>query len=160
MARAIIGLGANIAGSFGPPADAIVAAMARIGGVIARSRLYSSAAWPNPADPAFVNAVSLVEIQEKPEALLARLHRIEGEFGRIRSRPNAPRTLDLDIVDYAGQVSTPGETPRLPHPRMAERAFVLLPLREVAPDWVHPVIGTGIDSLIAALPRPLAATPL
>jgi 2-amino-4-hydroxy-6-hydroxymethyldihydropteridine diphosphokinase len=73
---------------------------------------------------------------------------------------NAPRPLDLDIIDYDGRVSLPGEVPVLPHPRMAERAFVLLPLAEVAPDWRHPVSHDSVAQLIAALPRPLEASPL
>ncbi len=67
------------------------------------------------------------------------LHELEGSFGRKRSEPNAPRTLDLDILDYHGRIEQ--GPPQLPHPRMEGRAFVLLPLRDVAPDWRHPVSG-------------------
>jgi 2-amino-4-hydroxy-6-hydroxymethyldihydropteridine diphosphokinase len=78
------------------------------------------------------------------------LHETETAFGRIRSTRNAPRTLDLDLLDYDGLVQD--GPPRLPHPRIAERGFVLVPLAEVAPHWRHPVTGEGIQNLIAALP--------
>ena len=101
-----------------------------------------------------------VETSLAPNALLARLHAVEAEFGRVRRQVNAPRTLDLDIVDYAGLVSAPGDSPILPHPRLADRAFVLLPLAEIAPGWRHPATGVSITELIAALSEPKAAIPL
>ena len=160
----IISLGANLPGLHGSPARAVEAAIRMLDDgqvkVLGRSRLYRSAAWPDPSDPEFVNAVALVETVLSPEALLDRLHALEMSFGRTRHAKNAPRPLDLDIIDYDGKVSTPGEAPILPHPRMAERAFVLLPLCDVAPGWRHPVSGLGIDELIAALPDRDAARPL
>jgi 2-amino-4-hydroxy-6-hydroxymethyldihydropteridine diphosphokinase len=164
LALSFIALGSNVAGRFASPAEAVTTAM----GVLqvpeikqlSRSRLYRSAAWPDPADPEFVNAMMSVETSLAPNALLARLHDVEAEFGRVRRQINAPRTLDLDIVDYAGLVSAPGDSPVLPHPRLADRAFVLLPLAEVAPGWRHPITRAAIADLIAALPDPKAATPL
>ena len=164
MALSFIALGSNVAGRFPGPAEAVQAAIEALNcsdmKVIGRSRLYRSAAWPDPADPEFVNAVAAVQTDLPPSALLARLHAIEADFGRIRRQPNAPRTLDLDIVDYGGLVSAVGETPILPHPRMADRAFVLLPLAEVAHDWRHPVTGKVIADLIRALPDSQGAVPL
>lgn len=128
--------------------------------VVGRSRLYRSQAWPDPADPEFVNAVIAVETELEPGALLDRLHALEATFGRERREPNAPRTLDLDIVDYGGRVSSPGDRPILPHPRMGDRAFVLLPLADVAPKWRHPVSGLSIGELIRGLLDPKSATPL
>ena len=78
------------------------------------------------------------------------LHGVETDFGRLRSAPNAPRTLDIDLLDYDGLVMTDGVV--LPHPRLAERSFVLAPLAEIAPDWRHPVTGLGAGELLAALP--------
>jgi 2-amino-4-hydroxy-6-hydroxymethyldihydropteridine diphosphokinase len=78
------------------------------------------------------------------------LHQTEGAFGRWRTTPNAPRTLDLDLLDYDGRVQQ--GPPQLPHPRMETRAFVLFPLRDVAPDWRHPISGLGLTQLIAKLP--------
>jgi 2-amino-4-hydroxy-6-hydroxymethyldihydropteridine diphosphokinase len=84
--------------------------------------------------------------------LLTLLHRIEDDFGRRRGALNAPRTLDLDLLAYGDEVSAPGEWPSLPHSRLHERAFVLLPLAEVAPRWRHPVFGVSVSALIKALP--------
>lgn len=70
-------------------------------------------------------------------------------YGRVRSARNAPRTLDLDILDYNGTVQS--GPPELPHPRLHDRAFVLIPLRDVAPGWRHPVSGKPLDELIAGL---------
>jgi 2-amino-4-hydroxy-6-hydroxymethyldihydropteridine diphosphokinase len=159
-----IALGANLPGRFLSPADAVEAAIGALQTpgitLLCRSRLYRSAAWPDPSEPEFVNAVISVMTDLDASELLARLHALETEFGRERRKPNAPRPLDLDIVDHAGRVSAPGETPVLPHPRMADRAFVLLPLAEIAPDWRHPVTGASIADLVRALPDPHAAVPL
>lgn len=103
------------------------------------SRLWSSKAWPNPDDPPYVNAVLKVETNLQPMELMALLHDTELEAGRVRDgRLNAPRVLDLDLIAY-GDVVMNGENGLiLPHPRAAERAFVMGPLTEIAPDWVHP----------------------
>ena len=109
---AFVAAGSNMAGSKGAPADAVRAAFSMLEGneiqVVNRSSLYASTAWPNPADPEFVNAVAQIETVLAPPALLARLHEIEAVFGRVRREINAPRTLDLDIVDYGGLVSALG----------------------------------------------------
>jgi 2-amino-4-hydroxy-6-hydroxymethyldihydropteridine diphosphokinase len=115
-----------------------------------QSGFYRTAAWPNPADPPFVNAVAALQTGLSPAALLARLHAVEEQFGRHRSERNAPRTLDLDLLDYDGLVQQ--GPPELPHPRIVERAFVLVPLRDVAPNWRHPVSGVTVDKLIERLP--------
>lgn len=164
MAVSFIALGANLSGRFASPADAVEAAIGALQAsgitLLSRSSLYHSTAWPDPSDPEFVNAVISVMTDLDASELLERLHALEAEFGRERRKPNAPRPLDLDIVDHAGQVSAPGETPILPHPRMADRAFVLLPLAEIAPDWRHPITGAAIADLVRALPDPHAAVPL
>ncbi len=157
-------LGANLPGFFASPAAAVEAALSEIetraGRVVARSRLYRSVAWPDPNDPEFVNAVAIVETAHSAAGFMARLHDIEAAFGRVRCRANAPRPLDLDLIDFGGAVSAPGEIPILPHPRMTDRAFVLLPLRDIAPDWRHPVSGLGLSQLIEALAEPASAVPL
>lgn len=164
LALSFIALGSNVAGRSTRPTDTVEAAIVALQGpeitLISRSRLYRSTAWPDPADPEFINAMISVETSLAPDAMLTRLHAIEAEFGRVRRQVNAPRTLDLDIIDFAGRVSAPGDNPILPHPRLADRAFVLLPLAEIAPDWRHPVSGATIRELIRALPDPQAATPL
>ena len=95
-----------------------------------------------------------------PADLLVCLHAVEVRFGRVRRAVNAARVLDLDLLAYGSQVSAPGESPILPHPRLAERAFVLLPLAELAPDWRHPVSGLSVAELAARLPPGQTARPL
>ena len=164
MAVTFVAVGANLNGPYGSPREAVLAAISMIRSnninLLDSSRLYRSPAWPNPADPEFVNAVVQVETRLTPADLLAALHAIERRFGRTRGVPNTPRTMDLDIVDYDGRVSAAGETPILPHPRMGARAFVLLPLAELAPDWRHPVTGQPIAALIRALPDLSGAEPI
>jgi 2-amino-4-hydroxy-6-hydroxymethyldihydropteridine diphosphokinase len=114
------------------------------------SSLYESPAWPDPADPAFINAIAEIETSLPPEALLAGLHAIEAGFGRRRSVRNAPRSLDLDLIAYHNEIRG-GEDADLilPHPRLSGRAFVLAPLLEVAPDWRHPVSGETAAEMAA-----------
>lgn len=115
------------------------------------SRPWRTPAWPDPSDPPFVNGAAELAGAPEPAELLALLHDIERRTGRVRGVRNAPRTLDLDLIDHGGRVHAGGgREPALPHPRAHERAFVLLPLREIAPYWRHPVSGAGIQALIAA----------
>lgn len=150
----LVALGANLPSESGHPRDTILDALAVMPAqkirVLKVSALYRTPAWPDPTDPPFVNAVALVETPLAPDDLLTALHAIEAQFGRFRSHPNAPRTLDLDLIDYDGRVEV--GPPVLPHPRAASRAFVLKPLADVAPDWVHPVTGNSVVTLLAALP--------
>ena len=137
MRTAYIGLGANLASYAGPPADTLAAALFRladVGRVIARSSLYKTDPVGFAHQPQFVNAVAAIETELEPRDLIRKLLEIEREFGRDRSLgiPNGPRTLDLDILlvdDF--KIDEPGLV--LPHPRLAERAFVLVPLSEIAP---------------------------
>ncbi|WDI30526.1 2-amino-4-hydroxy-6-hydroxymethyldihydropteridine diphosphokinase [Hyphococcus flavus] len=125
-------------------------ALESIGYVRARSSFYKSPAWPDHSDPPFVNAVASVETALAPEALLAALHAVEAGFGRRRSVRNAPRTLDLDLLAY-NEICREEDALTLPHRRIAERAFVLVPLCEIAPDWRHPGTGRMAKSLLADL---------
>jgi 2-amino-4-hydroxy-6-hydroxymethyldihydropteridine diphosphokinase len=118
--------------------------------VVAVSSWWESAPIPpDPASPPYVNGVVRMEGAATPEALLAALHAIEDAAGRARPYPNAPRVLDLDLIDLGGRVQA--GPPILPHPRAHQRAFVLRPLEQVAPGWVHPVTGQGVGALVAAL---------
>jgi 2-amino-4-hydroxy-6-hydroxymethyldihydropteridine diphosphokinase len=127
------------------------------------SRWFLSAPMPPSGQPPYLNAVAalLVDLCEEvdPAALLARLMGVETAFGRQRGRPNAARTLDLDIIAIGDLVRTAPD-PILPHPRAHLRAFVLEPLADVAPNWVHPILGRTAAMMLADLPpqdiRPLA----
>ena len=113
------------------------------------SRLWSSKAWPNSDDPPYVNAVLHVETSLQPTELMSLLHDMEREAWRVRDgRLNAPRVLDLDLIAY-GEVIMSGENGLiLPHPRAADRAFVMGPLAEIEPDWVHPVLKQSAVELL------------
>lgn len=105
-----------------------------------------------PGAPPFVNGMALLDgAAGDPVRLLAALHAIEDRAGRQRPFPNAPRSLDLDLIDLDGLCRDDAD-PILPHPRAHLRRFVLEPLRDVAPHWVHPVLGLGIAAMLAALP--------
>ena len=91
---------------------------------------------------------------------MKKLHINEAQFGRERSIPNAPRVLDLDLVAYDNTVREKPEWPSLPHPRMSQRAFVLYPIRDIMPAWIHPVTVIELNVLIAALSKDLNCTPI
>jgi len=149
----LLALGANLPGPAGSPADALRAALARLEErgvkIHSVSSFYETPAWPDPEQPAYINAVAAVETTLQPVELLTLLHGVETAFGRLRSAPNATRTLDIDLLDYEGRILTEGIT--LPHPRIRERSFVLVPLVQIAPDWRHPVTGERAADLLAGL---------
>ena len=124
------------------------------------SRWYESAPVPASDQPWFINGVAAVETELSAADLLALLHRIEADFGRARRVRDEARVLDLDLLAYGDRVGAPGGTPVLPHPRMAERAFVLLPLAEMAPGWRHPVSGLSPAEMAGQLPPDQVARPI
>jgi 2-amino-4-hydroxy-6-hydroxymethyldihydropteridine diphosphokinase len=153
----LIGLGSNLPSDVGPPEATLAAARDALAAdgvaIVAASPLYRTAPVPVSDQPWYVNQATAVETALEPRALLALLHRIEARFGRVRRERNAARPLDLDLLAYDERVeSGEGGGPILPHPRVQERAFVLLPLRDVAPQWRHPISGLTVAELIAALP--------
>ena len=98
-----------------------------------------------------LNGVCLVETTLSPRVLLDVLHDIELEFGRVRTEKNAPRVLDLDLLAYDDFTTSPADDFDVPHPRLHERAFVLLPLFDLVPGWSHPRTGVSLDDMIATL---------
>jgi len=159
----LIALGANLPSPVGGPQQTLEAALKRLQAngvrIVAHSRWYRTAPVPVSDQPWFVNGVARVETTLEPTALLVLLRLVEREFGRQRTVRNAARTLDLDIIDYDGRVeNTPELT--LPHPRMQDRAFVLLPLAEIAPGWRHPILGKAVENLISELPPEQKAEPM
>jgi 2-amino-4-hydroxy-6-hydroxymethyldihydropteridine diphosphokinase len=119
--------------------------------VVAVSPWYRTAPVPPSGQPDYVNGVVRLEGDADPADLLARLQAIEAQAGRVRGEANAARTLDLDIIDLNGAVRAAPD-PVLPHPRAHLRGFVLRPLHDVAPDWVHPLLGAGAGALLRGLP--------
>jgi 2-amino-4-hydroxy-6-hydroxymethyldihydropteridine diphosphokinase len=153
--KAAVALGANSPGPWGTPEQTIALALGEIArnnvDIVAVSPLYQTAAVGSARQPSYVNAVALLNTSLSPEALLRMLKTVERQAGRRGGRPWGPRTLDIDIVDYAGLVrnwrrgrgafARAGARPLvLPHPLAHLRPFVLRPLLDVAPDWRHPVL--------------------
>ena len=161
----LVGIGANLPGPRGePPIETCrraVVALDAVAGLRLRglSRWYMTAPVPASSQPSYVNAIALLRAargvaEPDPAVLLATLQAMEADAGRVRGERNAARVLDLDIIAMGegGQMVRSAPDPVLPHPRAHERAFVLVPLRDVAPDWRHPLRGVSLQALIDALP--------
>ena len=158
----IVALGCNDCGVWRDCREALEAALARFRAegidVVARSSWWWSAAWPDANDPAFLNGVVIIRTEYDPHELMAALGRIEEAFGRQRGAANAPRTLDLDLIAY-GRRSGDLDGLILPHPRAAMRKFVMGPLAEIAPGWLHPD-GETAEALAARASIGKDASPL
>lgn len=171
----LIALGSNENSVWGNARQTVEAAIERVSHLACStpncSKLYATPAFPAGSGPAFVNAVVALETELDAQEMLAALHRIEAAAGRTRATRWGQRTLDLDLLAMDGQVqpdietfeiwrnlpladqvSKAPDTLVLPHPRMQDRAFVLVPLDDVAPDWMHPVLGLTVRALCARLP--------
>ncbi len=148
----IIAMGSNLPGDYASSTILLEAALSRFSNaglnVIRRSSLWRSAAWPDPSKPEYLNGVALVETSLPPGEVMARILALEVEFGRRRDLRNAPRTLDLDLIAY-GRMLIETSALILPHPRAHERLFVMGPLAEIAPDWVHPRLGGAAADWVA-----------
>lgn len=156
----LVGVGANL-----PAADDVSSldscisalyALARLPNTSLRavSRWYGSAPLPASDQPFYVNGVVALEGAAEPALLLAQLHEIEAGHGRKRTVPNAARTLDLDLLAVGDDIVATDDLV-LPHPRLAERRFVLQPLIDVAPGWFHPGLKQSAEALLALLPHQL-----
>ena len=154
-----IALGSNLEHRIhGPPRRVLEAALEELarGDVVIVRRIspwYRTAPVPASDQPWYVNGVAEVATDLTADALLMRLHEVEDAFGRVRTVPDAARLIDLDLLDFHGEIAAggPGRA-TLPHPRMEGRAFVLRPLADLAPDWQHPRTGASIQALLVALP--------
>jgi len=158
----LIALGANLPAPNGATPLASCRAAAEALRALPGLRLHALSRWyltapvlragAPPGQPPYVNGVARLEGWMDPAELLARLQRLEARAGRVRGVVDAPRPLDLDIIAMNGLVRDAPD-PVLPHPRAHERAFVLRPLLEVAPDWMHPRLHRSAATLLAALPE-------
>ncbi|WP_439103714.1 2-amino-4-hydroxy-6-hydroxymethyldihydropteridine diphosphokinase [Celeribacter marinus] len=174
--NAYIALGGNLRSDFGPPEDTLRAALDALSdvgvSVVSVSALYRTDCFPRGAGPDFVNACAQIESSLGAESILQILHDIESAFGRTREVRWAGRALDLDLLAMGVQVCPSPEIARgwmglpidqqmkmapdqliLPHPRLHERGFVLIPFRDVAPDWIHPLLGKTVTQMCDELPE-------
>lgn len=162
--RKYIALGANLPGAWGAPAATMCRATEELQGagivVVAHSRLYQTRAVGPGLQLPYFNAALEIRTDRPPRALMHILKSIERRAGRRFGRMWGPRSLDLDLLDYDGtRLGDPRRTHRsgqlvLPHPQMHTRAFVLVPLLEIAPEWRHPRLGKSAVSLLRQLPLP------
>jgi 2-amino-4-hydroxy-6-hydroxymethyldihydropteridine diphosphokinase len=156
----LIGLGANLVHpEFGAPINTLAAAVAEIGKtlpVVSRSRWYSSAPVPHSDQPWFVNAVVQIKSDLSLYETLDFLHSVEKFFGRVRERKWEARVLDIDLLVFEDVITENKDQkigPVVPHPFIQDRAFVLAPLAEIAPDWRHPVFKKRAQEMLENLPR-------
>jgi 2-amino-4-hydroxy-6-hydroxymethyldihydropteridine diphosphokinase len=173
-------VGSNLISAAGPPektvADAIYAVGRATGTVPEVSRFYRTPAYPAGTGPDFVNACFALDWAGSAADLLDILHGVEADFGRVRGQRWAARVLDLDLLALGAQVlpdtktyaawrqmdltDAGSQTPPtliLPHPRLQDRGFVLVPLADIAPGWCHPVSGQTVSEMLGRLdPRDIA----
>ncbi|APX90085.1 2-amino-4-hydroxy-6-hydroxymethyldihydropteridine diphosphokinase [Brevirhabdus pacifica] len=189
VTEALIALGSNATSSVETSIETLTEALVNLESLthhsIKISKFYRTPAFPPGSGPDFVNAAALVRTSISATCVLQKLHVIEAEFGRTRNERWAPRTLDLDLIALGDTILPDRETLQqwmdlplqrqmseapddliLPHPRVQERAFVLVPLNDVAPHWRHPVLGLTVaemtnrlDPAARAEIRPIAAPP-
>lgn len=170
----IVAIGSNVTSTYGGPLQTVQAAVDELDRapfkLLKVSRFYQTPCFPKGAGPDFVNAAATLAFHGEPDAVLRHLHEIEARFGRERVSRWGARTLDLDLLAVGNRI-LPDEivlknwmelSPErqlkeapdqliLPHPRLHERGFVLVPMADVAPDWVHPILGRSVQQMLDGL---------
>jgi len=158
----LVALGSNVPGPWGLPHETVEQALGELDRpplrLVRASRLIRTAPMGPRDQPDFINAVAVIATELDAPDLLARLHDIELSADRRRSLRWGPRTLDLDLIDYDGRIIGEADGVRtrhglmlLPHPGIAERAFVLAPIAEIAPQWRHPLTGKSAAEMLGEL---------
>lgn len=174
--KCLISIGSNVSADINDATSLIQKCRLKLSQILnsplEMSRIFRTPAFPAGAGPDFANAAFAVTSQSDSFQLLKTLHQLEADFGRTRTKRWGQRTLDLDLLAVGDQVSPdratwekwhqlPLETQMeeapeeliLPHPRIADRSFVLVPLADIAPDWVHPVTGLSVAAMLKARPQ-------
>ena len=156
----LLGLGSNLSSSFGDRFENLNLAASYLEAykikIIKRSSFYETPSYPNIKSPKFINIVIEVSTYLPPEDLASVLIFVEEKLERKRMKKNEPRTCDIDIIDYNGKVmdfTYKSLIFRVPHEKLIYRNFVLFPLQEIAPKWIHPKTKDSIDTLINKLPN-------
>ena len=154
----LLSLGSNLPSKFGDSKNTILKCYEFFNNndikILKKSSFYESIAVPNKSDPKFVNSVISVETRFSPEELIKYILKVEEKFDRKREQINAPRTCDIDILDFNSEIINifnKNISLEIPHPRLEQRSFVLYPIREIDKNWKSPLSGKKIDQLIENL---------
>ena len=154
----LLSLGSNLPSKFGDSKKTLLKCYEFFNNsdvkTLKKSSFYESVAIPNKSDPKFINSVISIETKFSPEELIKYILSVEEKFDRKRAQVNAPRTCDIDIVDFNGEVINilnKNISLEIPHPRIEKRSFVLYPIREIDKNWKSPLSGKYIDQLIENL---------
>ena len=148
-------LGSNLGNSKAKLSEALLRIEKKIGLILRRSRLYSTAAWGNRAQPDFLNQVAIISTTLTAKETMQKILQIEKKMGRVRSEKNAPRVIDIDILFFNKEIiNEPGLI--VPHPQLQNRRFVLVPLNELSPGFKHPLEKETIHQLLRVCPDRLA----